>query len=208
MKKLLLTALIAFCLSSPALAEESIFGDPHDWMIRVRAIDVHPDSDSSIAGLAPGTEVDVDRQIVPEIDFTYFFDDHLAAELIVAVSRHSVATTTGVNLGNVLVIPPQLTFQYHFLPDNEYIRPYAGVGGGYLFFVDENPGAVNDIDYDDGFSFTLQIGADFPIDENWSFNADLKRIYHNVDATINGGAITADVDLDPWVIGFGVGYRF
>jgi len=25
---------------------------------------------------------------------------------------------------------------------------------------------------------------------------------------INGGAINADVDLDPWVFGVGIGYRF
>jgi outer membrane protein len=30
----------------------------------------------------------------------------------------------------------------------------------------------------------------------------------DIDASINNGAITADVDLDPWIVGAGVSYRF
>jgi len=39
-------------------------------------------------------------------------------------------------------------------------------------------------------------------------NVDVKKLYLNVDAKLNGGAITADVDLDPWIVGAGVSYRF
>lgn len=39
-------------------------------------------------------------------------------------------------------------------------------------------------------------------------NADIKKIFLNTDGSVNGGSATADVDLDPWVMGFGVGYRF
>ena len=79
---------------------------------------------------------------------------------------------------------------------------------GYLFYYGDDVGGVNSVKYEDGISYTLQAGADFPIDDNWAFNADLKKVFHNVDATVNGGAITADVDLDPWIFGLGIGYRF
>jgi outer membrane protein len=49
---------------------------------------------------------------------------------------------------------------------------------------------------------------DYALDEHWALNADVKKVYHNVDAKVNGGAVTADVDLDPWIFGVGVGYRF
>jgi outer membrane protein len=39
-------------------------------------------------------------------------------------------------------------------------------------------------------------------------NMDIKKIYLNTDVSVNNGAVTADVDLDPWVFGVGVGYRF
>ncbi len=41
-----------------------------------------------------------------------------------------------------------------------------------------------------------------------TFNIDLKKIWLNIDVSINGGAITADVDLDPLIFGAGFGYRF
>ena len=43
-----------------------------------------------------------------------------------------------------------------------------------------------------------------------SVNFDVKKIYLDVDAKMNLGAtpVSADVDLDPWVIGAGVSYRF
>lgn len=37
---------------------------------------------------------------------------------------------------------------------------------------------------------------------------DVKKIWLNTDVTTTGPAVTADVDLDPWVFGTGVSYRF
>ena len=42
---------------------------------------------------------------------------------------------------------------------------------------------------------------------DWFFNVDAKYIDINTDVTIDG-AITADVDIDPVVIGLGFGRRF
>ncbi len=53
----------------------------------------------------------------------------------------------------------------------------------------------------------LQGGIDFDVNENWFFNVDVKYIDINTDVTINN-AITADVDIDPWVFGIGIGRRF
>ena len=39
-------------------------------------------------------------------------------------------------------------------------------------------------------------------------NFDVKYLWINTDVEINGGAIEADVDLNPWIVGVGLGYRF
>lgn len=49
---------------------------------------------------------------------------------------------------------------------------------------------------------------DYELNKNWALNTDIKKLWHNTDVTISGGAITADVDLDPWIFGIGVAYRF
>ncbi|GEQ97600.1 hypothetical protein JCM17844_12370 [Iodidimonas gelatinilytica] len=39
-------------------------------------------------------------------------------------------------------------------------------------------------------------------------NVDMKKLFLDTKVTVNGGAVTADVDIDPWIFGVGVGYKF
>lgn len=48
--------------------------DEGNWMVRARAIYMHPDNDNS-GGLKLPMDVEVDNKIIPEIDITYFFTD-------------------------------------------------------------------------------------------------------------------------------------
>lgn len=195
---------------SPVLADDTElfdFDDKERWIIRARAINVFPDESSTVTGLATGTEAKAESVWTPEFDFTYFFTDNVAAELILATSKHDMSTNTGIDLGEVWVLPPTINLQYHFLPEGKW-RPYAGAGLGYIFYYNEDSGVTSNIEYDDGISYSLQVGMDYEIDRNWALNADIKRLWHNTDVRIADGAINADIDLDPWVLGVGVAYRF
>jgi outer membrane protein len=89
LKTIALAATILSSISMAALANDDTvfdFDNKHNWMIRLRAIDVHPDSDSS----ASGASVFVDNIVVPELDITYFWTDNIATELILATSKHDV----------------------------------------------------------------------------------------------------------------------
>ncbi|MEC9251197.1 MAG: OmpW family outer membrane protein [Pseudomonadota bacterium] len=206
MKKLLLAATaIAMTAAAPA------FADQGDWLIRLRAIDVMPNESADIDPI--GGDVDIDSSIVPELDITYFFQDQWAVELILGVTPHDVAavgTAAGdVDLGDVTLLPPTLTVQYHFNPEGS-VRPYAGAGVNFTHFFDESlpsGSALTSIDYDNSFGFAVQAGIDFDMGNDWFFNVDAKYIDINTDVTIDG-AITADVDIDPIVFGLGFGRRF
>ena len=55
------------------------------------------------------------------------------------------------------------------------------------------------------------MGGDYEIAENTFLNFDIKKLYLSTDVevkTYDGTKVTADVDIDPWIIGLGVGYRF
>jgi outer membrane protein len=195
---LLVSALI---LSSVVQAK-----DAGDILVRLRGIAVVPDEDGTTDVL--GGDIEVDNAYMPELDFTYFFTKNIAAELILATTEHDVKLKSpDVDLGSVWLLPPTLTLQYHFLPDGKF-SPYIGAGINYTIFYDEDSGAVNSIDYDDSFGFALQVGVDYKIDDRWSLNADVKKLYLETDVSVNGGAIKSEVDLDPWIFGLGVGYRF
>ncbi len=196
---------VALLTAAPALA------DAGDWIVRLRGIQLAPDESSRVTVIAG--QVDVDPDEVPEVDFTYFITNNWAAELILATTHHrandSASTLGEVDLGEVSLLPPILTLQYHFRPDAKY-RPYVGAGINYTIFYNEKaPGTtVTAISYDDSFGWALQAGIDVGINERWAVNFDLKKAYLSTDVTINNGAITADVDLDPWIFGMGIAYRF
>ncbi len=203
------TGLLAIAVS-PAIAQES-FVSAGDFLIRGRGIVVAPDDSATIDPI--GGTAAIETAVMPEVDFSYFITDRIAVELIAAVSPHDV-TAKGTQLGDVpvgelLLLPPTLTLQYHH-PVTKRLKPYVGVGANVTFFIDEDPagGAVTALDADDSVALALQAGVDYQISGPWMFNLDVKRLFLDTDVSLNNGAITADVDIDPWIIGFGFGYRF
>ena len=217
----IMAGTMACGLSEAAQAEEG------DWMVRGRVIGVLPDEGAtlSVGGSTIPGDVDIGDQYVPELDITYFFNDNFAVELILAVTPHDVKATgvtvgpltnATVDLGDVWLLPPTLTAQYHFNTDGR-VKPYVGAGVNATFFFNEDEGPVADgIEYDPSVGFALQAGVDIDLDGTpggWAFNADVKKIWINPDVTVDfstalGASLDAEVDIDPVVVGLGLGYRF
>ena len=86
---------------------------------RFRIVSVMPSPGDDIVG----ADVDISTAYVPEFDLTYFFNKNLAAELILATTKHDVEIENGADLGHVWLLPPTLNLQYHFYA-NEF-KPYV-----------------------------------------------------------------------------------
>jgi outer membrane protein len=114
-----------------------------------------------------------------------------------------------VDLGDVKLLPPTLTLQYHLIPDGKF-RPYIGAGVNYTVFFDDDPGDARSIDYDNAFGFALQAGVDVGINEHWAINFDVKKIWLDTDVSVKalGTTVKTEVDIDPWLFGIGLAYRF
>lgn len=99
--------------------------------------------------------------------------------------------------------------QYHFIPGGTF-RPYVGAGVNYTIFFDGDSGVAEDLDYDNGFGLAVQAGFDIELDENWALNFDVKKIWLSTDVTVRalGTTVETDVDIDPWLFGVGIAYRF
>lgn len=199
-------ALMLLTLAGAASARD--LGDTWSkerFQVRARAIGVLPDVSSSVN---IGGTVDASNSFMPEVDLSYYFTNNISAELIAATTQHTLKHSSGSKLGDVWALPPTLTLQYHFMPDSKF-SPYAGVGLNYTFFYGEHTGAsFTDLDVHNGVGYAMQAGFDYWLDANWGLNVDVKKLFLNVNATANNGAIRADVDVDPWIIGAGVSYRF
>lgn len=235
MQKRIVALSIAMALAAPMLAH----AEAGDWVVRVRALNVAPNERSDLGKdvnkLGLGTlmsadaELKVSDKVIPELDISYYFTKHIAAELILATgTRHNVrinddtlATTLGdQDLGSVNLLPPTLTAQWHFNPD-QMIDPYIGAGINYTLFMDKklsvNKGALTGYKIktdSDSWGWALQAGVDINLDDGWLLNADIK--YATIDTTVklkgaatgNAWAKIDDLDINPWVIGFGIGKKF
>ena len=227
----------AVMIGLPALAQGATAWAPTDspWMMRGRVIAVLPDESASLSvgGVALPGDVDIADQYVPELDFTYFLNENVALELILATTPHDVEATgvtvpgafgpANVDLGDVWLLPPTLTLQYHFTQFGK-VKPYVGAGLNYTLFYNEDEGPVADsINYDASFGGAIQAGFDYDFDGvpgGWSGNVDVKKIWINTDVTVDlstalgpvlGASevkVNADVDINPLVVGVGLGYKF
>lgn len=207
MQKSLITILVAG-LMAPALS----FAEKGDIVVRARVTHVAPDESSHLDS-SIGDRLEVNSNTIPEIDFSYYFTKNIAAELILAVgSRHDVniggsGANAGAKLGSINLLPPTLTAQWHFNPD-QTIDPYVGAGMSYIRAMDRNLNLdTTGITVERNmFGPVLQAGADYNLPNKWLVNFDVKKIWFstNVSTTTK----IDNLDIDPWVVSFGVGKKF
>lgn len=217
-------SLRAFALA--AVAASAIGGAAHaqtaepwrapvagDWIVTGRISNVSSGTDAAIetaAGAATGLNVDVGDSTMPTLGFTYFLTDHWAVEGILGTTKHEIRAQGGATDVAVLetwVLPPVVTVQYRPL-SGERVSPYVGAGVNAMIFYSGDDLNGFTVDLDDGLGLAAQVGADIGLTGPWSLNVDVKKVWFNTDADINGGALRSDVDLDPWVVSIGLGRRF
>ena len=183
-------------------------------LIDVRISDVVPSANSTIytaAGADSGLKVRVGDSIMPTLGIDYMLTDNISVEAILGVTEHSAtAGAPGGSFAKVhstWVLPPVVTVKYHPFPKAP-ISPYVGAGANLMLYFaghDFNGFAVK---LKDEFGYAFQAGFDVPLTGPWSLNADAKKVFTSTRANINNGALTSNVNLNPWVISLGIGRRF
>jgi len=201
-KALLIAGVIALSTASSfSQAQES------PWLVRVRAVHISPaDKSDPVNGAGASDRITVSTKTIPEVDISYFFTPNWAAELILTYPQKHDVYLDGKSIGTFKHLPPTLTLQYHFTPQSSF-SPYVGAGINYtrISNVDLLNGAAT-LD-NNSFGLALQAGLDYKIDRHWLVNVDIKKVQIRSDVSTAAGKIS-NVQVDPWLIGVGVGYRF
>lgn len=205
-KSLKLAALgLALSVALPAMAQQASEGN---WLVRGRAVYLDWDNGQS-AGLPLGgtTKVEAENRWIPEVDITYFFTRNIAAELVLTYPQKIDIDVGGTKKGTIKALPPSLLLQYHFT-DLGAFKPYVGAGVNYTRFYDRDNILDGAAEVEkDSLGWTGQIGFDVALNKNWLINVDAKYVKIDTDVKLNGSKI-GRVDLDPWLLGIGIGYRF
>ncbi|MGK0442555.1 MAG: outer membrane protein [Pseudohongiellaceae bacterium] len=228
------TTLSSLIVLSSAFTTPVFAYEPNDIIVRVGATTVDPQESSnpivlngstlSLAGRTTGLGVDSSTQL--GLTFSYVLDKNWAIELLAATPFEHTATATGelagLNIAEVKQLPPTLSAIYYFDSTNPF-KPYVGAGINYTVFFDEDTtseaNAVfaglgltsSNVELDDSWGLSLQVGADYEIDKNWLLNASVRWIDIDTEATIKfdgANTITGDVEIDPYVYTLSVGYKF
>ena len=244
-KSLLVVALLSAFAPMVAQAEAG------DIVVRLRATNVNPNTKSTLGettntayAASPSAantalalygsntaNLQVDANTIPELDISYYFTKNIAAELILAVgTRHNVNVSSAgyvaADLGSVNLLPPTLTAQWHFNPD-QMIDPYVGAGGAFVLGLDRKLTATTTVSGTtsylpiridrSAFGAVLQAGFDVNLQDKWLVNFDVKKIWFNTDVKLNtGGALSTvtgyqkidNLDINPLVVSVGIGKKF
>jgi len=146
----------------------------------------------------------VNNKWMPDIDVSYFFNQNLAAELVLSVPQKHTLSSGDTAIGSLKHLPPTLMLQYHH--DLGGFKPYVGAGLNYTRFSSVHAPAGVDIDRN-SFGAALQVGVDIPLQNNLYLNLDLKKVYIGTDVSA-GGVKVGTFKVDPVLFGVGVGWRF
>ncbi len=239
MKKSLLVLALAAAFA-PALAQ----AEAGDIVVRLRATNINPSESSKLgektdAAYGVGTanllygdaraNLHVDSNTIPELDISYYVTKNIALELILALgTKHDVKTSsaggglTQTGLGDVNLLPPTLTAQWHFMPDQMF-DPYVGAGVSYVRAMNNGLsastiGGPRPIRIDrNSWGPAIQAGFDINLTDKWLVNFDVKKIWFDTDVKLDtqGLAGTAagyhkidKLDIDPLVVSVGIGKKF
>jgi outer membrane protein len=196
---------LLIALASVASIQASAQQSP--WAMRARAVHIeHENGSDPINGAGSADRVSLNKKEIPELDLSYFFTPNVAAELSVNNQQKYTAYLDDVSVGSLKHMPIALNLQYHFSPESA-LKPYVGVGVNYTRLSAVH--VLNDtasLEHS-SYGWVAQAGFDIQLDRNWMLNFDVKKMRVHSELSISG-AKASNLQIDPWLIGVGLGYRF
>lgn len=145
---------------------------------------------------------------------SYYINDKIAIEGWGAVTKfdHRMTTAADGKVATVSSQPYALSAQYHFRDGNATVRPFVGLGYFQSNISDEDqdnagPYADNHIGMSSPEGPMATVGVDLNFTPHMFARADARYLHGGSDIAVDG-APAGDADLNPVIIGVGVGARF
>ena len=176
------------------------------WLVRLRAVDFQSANKDST-----GLDLTINDKVIPEVDISYFLTPQIAVELVLTYPQKQTIRSNGTDIGSLKHLPPTLTAQYHFTSFGAF-KPYVGAGLNYTRFssVRFDPAVQTALQPSlskNSVGLVVQVGFDYEFIKNTYFNVDAKKVQIRTDVS-SAGTEVGTFEVDPWLIGVGIGRRF
>ena len=176
------------------------------WLVRLRAVDLQSANKDST-----GLDLTINDKVIPEVDISYFLTPQIAVELVLTYPQKQTIRSNGTDIGSLKHLPPTLTAQYHFTSFGAF-EPYVGAGLNYTRFssVRFDPAVQTSRQPSlskNSVGLVVQVGFDCEFIKNTYFNVDAKKVQIRTDVS-SAGTEVGTFEVDPWLIGVGIGRRF
>lgn len=199
--------LLAFALAPSAQAQDDIdrFAVVGSWH------HLEPTSDT---GTLTGMDAETPGDGTATLGLSFFITDAIAIEAWGSVDPfdHDVAFAGGRERGfNVDQQVAALSAQYHF-DISDTFRPFVGLGYHRTNFsgesaFDDGPLAGSRVGIGDAEGAMGTVGVDFLTGEHWFARTDLRYLQSDAGVFVDDTYV-GDADIDPWIVGVGLGARF
>lgn len=198
-RTLLAVSLVSLCsVSATASAYEG-----GDVILRGGLVHVNTNTEGSNA-FTNTIEVGTDTQM--GLTLSWMLTPHIGVEVLAATPFTHTIYSAGTAIGSTKHLPPTVSLQWYPLSGNG-VQPYLGVGLNHTFFFNAQNTLGVDLELDSSTSWSAHVGVDIPLNEKLVFNTVVYRKDIDTDVSINGANV-GKLELDPWGVMAGVGYRF
>ena len=161
-----------------------------------------------------GARTQLDGDGAGTLSASYYINDNIAVEAWGAADKfsHRVRDGEGQKLGSVDAQPYAVSGQYHFRQADSTVRPFVGLGYYEQNFDGETAepsGALagQRIGVETAKGAMATAGVDVNINPTWFARADVRYLQGDSDVKLDG-ATAGEAELDPVILGVGVGARF
>lgn len=206
-----LLAALALSTLGAVVTFSSARADDGPWEVRLRGVYLAAAQQSdAINGLVPANGITINDKWLPDVDIEYFFVPHWSTELVLTYPQTQDVYVEGTKIGTFKHLPPVLTAKYNFLPGQNF-QPYVGAGVNFTLIFDTNldvPGVSALKLNSTSVGPALQVGFDYKIQDHWYMNLDVKWVLLGSNLYLPGQVRISSLELNPFLFGLGVGYRF
>lgn len=208
----LLSTAVALAIAPAAFAQDSAGSADTASGKRVSIVGGYAMSEPTRNPEIAGDRASLDGEGAPTLGVTYHITDNIGVEAWASDRIGHRVNGAGGKLGSVDAQPYSLSGQYRFGTADNTVRPFVGLGYHETNYSRETAqaGAALDgqrIGVETAKGAVGTVGVDINISPTWFARADARYFQGDSDIKLDG-AKAGEAELDPVMLGVGIGARF